>query len=259
MRGEIMGEAVNKKSSHHVLLKFVEKQFIESTLDGYFYFALSNYFIELEEETNKGIGDNKEGMWSIILSPENNAVLVSEDGKKIPINNAVLRKRYDMVKKLPICCFVILSLEDDFEKIPNENILKLKPEIDLSLRKQFKERNLLFFTDIYEAINRFDTACKNVGFYRLRGEVKYYDDTVESHPLKIDIYEEDPVQALLYKRKVFEEQKEFRIIIKNPQESPITLNVGDIRDIALDIGVVSEEQEIPFRFFYTPLEETIEE
>ncbi|MEH7255800.1 hypothetical protein V7111_27205, partial [Neobacillus niacini] len=70
------------------LMKFVESQFVDSTLDGKFFFSRNRQFIELEEQQfDKGIGDKREGVWSKVLNPETEEMfIILEDGKELPLN-----------------------------------------------------------------------------------------------------------------------------------------------------------------------------
>lgn len=234
------------------LLKFVESQFAESTLDGKFYFSRNRQFIDLEEQQiDKGIGDKREGVWSKALHPKTEEMfIILEDGKELPLHfkKAVFRQSYEDLKDLPICCFVLLNLKEDFI-IEDENKLIIKPELEQKLAEQFDGRDLIFFTDTDEIIKRFDDACKKDNLNRMRGKVKYYDDEVESHPLSDEDFEADPSRTLLYKRKFFEFQKEFRIVIKKPFKNDLILDVGNTRDIAYNLGKV-EQGKIPLELMF---------
>ncbi|MEM5664343.1 hypothetical protein AAHB94_13145 [Bacillus toyonensis] len=101
-----------------VLLKCVESQFTEGILDGKFYFARNSYFIDLEEkQIDKGIGDKREGVWSRVLDPKKDKLsFITEDGVEIPFtyNRCVFRQTSSELKHCPICCFVMLSVKNDF-------------------------------------------------------------------------------------------------------------------------------------------------
>lgn len=119
-------------SDINILVKFIEPQFVETTMDGNFYFARNKYFIELEEqEVNKEIADKHEGSWSRVLD-DSHKMFIEVDGEMIPLhfNTAVVLNRYEKISQLPICCFVFLSLKKDFEIIPNTNKVKVKSEIE---------------------------------------------------------------------------------------------------------------------------------
>ncbi|MGG0278333.1 hypothetical protein ABEY37_00995 [Bacillus pacificus] len=225
-----------------ILLKCVESQFAESMLDGDFYFARNRYFIDLEEkQIDKGIGDKREGVWSRVLDPKTEKVsFIMDDGKEVPLNfeKCVFRQTRSNLKDCPICCFVILSFKNDFVVDEEQNILTLKPEIERKLSEQFAGRDLILFTDIDEIIERIDAACERENLSRMRGKVKYYDDETECHPLPLEEAESNPTRTLLYQRKFFEFQKEFRYILKKPQDNDMLLNIGNIRDIAYNLGKI---------------------
>ncbi|MDQ0254603.1 hypothetical protein J2S74_001982 [Evansella vedderi] len=236
----------------NLLLKFVEPQYSASTLNGELYFSRNKHFIELEEkQLEKGIGDKREGNWSKAFGEKSKMVIIV-DGKEIPIRfkNAVLRQTYSNIKELPICCFVLLNTKKDFYVDEAENSLVLKPEIEESLTEQFAGRDLIFFNEPEEFLNMVDEACKKEGLGRLRGLVNYYDDKSEPHPMTEEEFDKNPVKALLYKRKFFEFQKEYRIILKAVHEHDRKLNIGDINDVAMNLGRV-EQRKLPLKLRYT--------
>lgn len=250
-------ETILGDSEINILVKFVEPQFAETTMDGNFYFARNEYFINLEEqEENKGIADKHEGSWSRALG-DNHRMFFEVDGKMIPIpfKTAVFRNRYDGLGKLPICCFVFLSLKKDFEVIPNTNKIKLKPEIEQSIRKQFLGRHLILFRDVSATLERFDKSIEQMNYTFSRKLVQYYDEKTSPHPLSEEDYEVNPIKALFYKSKFFEHQKEFRIVITKPQDNDVTVPLGDIRDIAVDYGLVETDKQFPFEITFEEAEE----
>lgn len=233
---------MNEGQDIFILLKCVEKQFVESTLDGNFYFSRNRHFIDLEEkQIDKGIGDEREGVWSRLLSPqEDKFCFITEDGRELPLNfeKGIMRQTHSNLKDCPICCFVMLSLKNDFDVDEEQNMLILKPELERKLSEQFVGRDLIIFTDMDEFIERMDADCERENLSRMRGRVKYYDDETECHPLPLEEVESNPARKLLYKRKFFEFQKEFRYILKKPQDNDILLNIGNIKDIAYNLGEI---------------------
>ncbi|AXR16998.1 MULTISPECIES: hypothetical protein [unclassified Bacillus (in: firmicutes)] len=225
-----------------ILLKCVESQYAENMLDGDFYFSRNRNFIDLEEkQIDKGIGDKREGVWSRIMNPqEDHAFIITEDGEELPLSfeKGIVRHTHSNLKDCPICCFTMLSFKNDFDINEKQNTLTLKSEVVKKLSEQFAGRDLIVFTDMDEFIERMDRACKREDLSRMRGKVTYYDDETESHPLSLEEVESNPARKLLYKRKFFEFQKEFRYILKKPQDNNILLNIGNIRDIAYNLGKI---------------------
>ncbi|PGQ05941.1 hypothetical protein COA08_23615 [Bacillus cereus] len=225
-----------------VLLKCVESRFAESMLDGKFYFARNRYFIDLEEkQTDKGIGDKREGVWSRVLDQQKDKfTFIIEDGTEIPLNfnKGIFRQTHSDLKDCPICCFVMLSVKNDFNVDEEQGKITLKQEVERKLSEQFAGRDLILFTDMDGFMERMDAACKKENLGWMRGKVTYYDDETECHPLPREEAESNPARTLLYKRKFFEFQKEFRYIFKTPQDNDILLDIGNIKDIAYNLGKI---------------------
>ncbi|GGF24177.1 hypothetical protein GCM10010954_23840 [Halobacillus andaensis] len=219
-----------------IILKFVDSQFTESTLDGELFFCRSGYFIDLEKkENNKGIGDSREGSWSDKMGDNSMILIETENGEKIPplmVSSGAFFRSYEGIRGIPICCFVYLTMENDFYE--ENGFRKIKPEIVDELEKQFGDKDVIFINPSQFA-ERLDKAIKDAGFSMKRGLVHYYDERKEPHPLALEDYEKDPADALFYKRKSFEFQKEFRVVLKSIEENDVFINLGDIRDIARKI------------------------
>ncbi|MDA1660372.1 hypothetical protein PDK35_10390 [Bacillus cereus group sp. TH153LC] len=244
----------NQEQDSYFLFKCVRKEFTESTLDGNFHFARNSYFKDLEErQIDKGIGDKREGVWSELIDPQTSKFVITVDGEKFPINfeRAVFRQEHEKLKDCPICCFVMLSAKNDMEFDGETGKVNLKPEIEEKLAEQFAGRDLIFLGDFGELITRINTACKKDGLHMLRGTIKYYDDKTEPHPLSQEEFKKFPPKALLYKQKFFEYQKEYRFILTQPQDKDILLNVGNIRDIAYNLGEIKADK-LPIELTYAP-------
>ncbi|MET3658597.1 hypothetical protein [Sporosarcina psychrophila] len=235
-----------------ILVKFVDPQFIETTLNGNFYFARNKYFIELEEkEEDIGIADKNEGGWSFLPQKSDQIILETDDERIVlPINPNVIHTRYDVTEQIPICCFVYLSVKKDFEIVPNTNKLKLKPEVETELRKQFIGRHLILISDMWKALERFEKSAEVMNFHLARGMVEYFDEQNDPHPLSREEYEKNPIAALFYKSKFFEHQKEYRFIINKPLDEDVMVELGDIKDIAKDLGVVGVDKQLPIELIF---------
>ncbi|WKA59959.1 hypothetical protein QWY16_07590 [Planococcus shenhongbingii] len=226
------------------LLKFVEPQFTESTLDGNIFFKRNGYFIDQEKvEMDKGIGDEREGIWSRLLNPETKQMFIEdEQGNMHPLNyiSAVHRKTYTSLRNIPICCFVILDINRDFDIDMDNGTATIKYAVNEALINQFEGRDMIFFNDHSALLKRMDTKCEELDVGKMRAIVKYYDDEKEEHPLSEIEYEDNPGATLFFKRKFFEYQKEFRYAIRLLKEEDFMLQIGDIRDIAYDYGKVKK-------------------
>lgn len=224
------------KSYLGVLLKFVEKQYIDLTLDGKFYFSLSGRFIELEKkQLDKGIGDSKEGAWSR-PKRENSIIMIGEPGGKMyPLNvkSAVFHHTFHGMRKFPILCFTYLKLEKDF--IQYEDKYTLRSDVVDKLLEQFSDRDVIMFNIDFFA--QFDEVLKERGYDFKRDLITYYDEKKESHPLEYENYESNPFLGLFYKREFFKFQREYRIALREFSEDDLRINIGSIRDYAKVLSI----------------------
>lgn len=157
-------------------------------------------------------------------------VVETEDGERatFKVKQGAFFRTYEGMKKFPICCFVFLNIFEDFYKDGEE--YQLKEEVADNLIKQFKGRDMLFIDPI-EFFDRLDISIKEEGFGYKRSWVQYYEEQLETHPIASEKYDENPFHALFYKRKFFEFQKEYRVIIHSMLDKNTVINIGDIGDI----------------------------
>lgn len=241
--------AVNLNESF--LVKFVEKEFTESTLDGNLFFKRNGYFVDLEkEQLEKGIGDKREGNWTRYINPETHRMVLTDmNDNVIPLNvtRGVLRQTFSNLKYMPICCFVVLNLERDFDIDLESGKAELKKELQEELINQFAGRDLIFFRNTNTEdfiIDRVKAACEREGIEHMGAKVKYYDENTEDHPMTKAEYEAEPHKGLLYKRKFFEFQREYRFILNKIEDEDYILKLGDIRNIAVNLGEVKEGEDL---------------
>lgn len=220
-----------------LFLKFVEPQYVESTLDGDFYFSRSGYFIDLEKkQKEEGIGDSREGSWSKHISEDSVMFIEIEDGEEInfPVESGAFFLHYEDIRKVPMCCFTLLSSENDFYK--ENNNWKIKHHIIDSLKEQFKGRVVLLFKPP-ELVKRVKKILIEKGIPLKGDRVKYYDEQQEDHPVSEQDFNTNPTKALFFKRKRFEFQKEYRIIFPGIFEEDFILNLGDVRGFSKKMDI----------------------
>lgn len=221
----------------NLLLKFVDPQFTESTLDGGFYFCRTGYFIDLEkQQKEKGIGDSKEGSWSKYMNEDSVFVIETDNGERFPlkVKSGAFFTHYEGIRNVPMCCFTFLSLENDFYE-ENDN-WKIKHHVIESLKEQFKDRDALLFNppELLERVKKF---CEEKGFPMKGNIVQYYDERQEPHPVSEQDFNMNPTKSLFFKRKFFEFQKEYKIILPDIFEEDFILNSGDVRDITMKMDI----------------------
>lgn len=239
---------MNLDFNQNMLLKFVEPKYTEGTLDGGLYFSRSGVFVDLEkQQLDKGIGDEKEGVW---ISTHHNGeyvmTITDSEGNEtsIPLEKLKFEQTFSDLRKVPICCFTVLNLGRDFDADLEKGKLTLKQEVQDKLIEQFAGRDLVIFKSFSDLIYRVDKALKRDGLEVMKDLVHYYDNENEKHPISDKEFHEDAFKTLLYKGDFFEFQREFRFVIKRKFEEDYPLNIGSIRDIAVNLGEIKEGQDI---------------
>ena len=139
---------------------------------------------------------------------------------------------------------------NDFEYDEEQDRIYLDPEIEKSLAKEFVGRDMIVIRDAGEMVKRFKETLKEDRIDRMYGPVTYYDEFNDPHPLSEEEFEADPPRALMYKGNFFENQKEFRITLKDKFKDDKFINIGDIRDIALNVGRIKSEDMLPLKVSY---------
>ena len=107
---------------------------------------------------------------------------------------------------------------------------------------------------MWKALERFEKSAEVMNFHLTNGLVEYFDEETESHPLSEDEYEINPIAALFYKSKFFEHQKEFRLVINKPLDEDVLVDLGDIKDIAKDLGEVGVNKQLPIEIEFKEAE-----
>ncbi|MCY8307186.1 hypothetical protein MOC96_00255 [Bacillus vallismortis] len=236
----------------YILIKFLRPEHVSGFLNGSLFFMNIGYFIDLEKNNSesKGIGDQYEGSQFRILDNKKDMLSIKIDGKyhKIPFKRGFATESNLSARQLLLSCFTLLEFnsnnfyQDDTNK--NENIYKIKPEILEGLEKEFKGR-VPILMDAQIFIERFEEKIKK-NLYR-RGMVKYFDE-YSNYPLTKDQIEKDPIQTVFCKRKFYEHQKEFRIVLANPSglESS-TIELGDLRDFTMQLKNIQDLNTLSFK------------
>lgn len=215
-----------------LLLKFVDKQYVESTLDGDFYFSLSGKFIDMEKkQLDKGIGDSREGSWSRHMKENSVLMIGTLDGEKYPLNvkSATFYQTYEILRNTPILSFTYLKLEKDF--IKDGDKYTLKDEVLDNLLEQFPNRDVIIFS-FNDFITQLDEVFLQKEYSFKRNLITYYDEKKARHPLEFDKYESNPFLGLFYKRRFFEFQREYRVAITDFYNEDLTISIGDIRNMS---------------------------
>src|SRR5699024_11754054 len=87
-------------------------------------------------------------------------VKFEDDKKMYPINitRGAVHKQYKNLKDVPICCFTLLSLKEDFDKV-SDNTFKIKDDIIELFSKEFEKR-IEFIFQMLEFMNCIKDYCE---------------------------------------------------------------------------------------------------
>lgn len=232
----------------YFLVKFVTPEYTSSLLEGELFFKRNEYFIELEKEKNdRVIGDRREGSWSRPLDTSNKKYFVKfeDDEKMYPINitRGAVHKQYKNLKDVPICCFTLLSLKEDFDKV-SDNTFKIKDDVIEQFRKEFEDRNVFIF-QLLEIMNCIKDYCEKNKIPMKANKVTYYDEFAENHPLSEEEFSDNPIDTLFHKRSSYSSQKEYRIILPGNYEGDQTLKIDCLKE-RIEVSTISNLESLTF-------------
>ena len=206
---------------------YKEEKWANDLMAGRLYANRLSYFRRAEKAEEVGLyqGDPDEG--SIVHQRHSIDKLMI--GKQDMTNDVVqIRIQMDWMKHLNLFC-VYAGHSGSFEEISQDNLVAFRKQIELSDEMLRFGNYAVVVSNTSEFINRVENAVKVQNFALYRGLVKYYDPGVESVELGHGLL------PVLYKPGVFKYQKEYRFVIGTGTvgEESITLDIGDISDIAV--------------------------
>ncbi|MED3508022.1 hypothetical protein [Bacillus velezensis] len=244
-----------------MLIKFLRPEHVSGFLDGSLFFMNTGFFIDLEKNgENKGIGDKYEGAHFRLLDPQNDIIQIKIDGEYhiLPIKRGFSTESSEWIRSLLLNCFTKIKLNDpgniylDYNKDLGGDVYKIKPGILNSLEKEFEDRIPVLIHNTSLFFKRFDAKAKEIGFKR--GTVEYFDE-YSNYPLSKEEVKKDFSETLFYKRKFYENQKEYRIILSNPKGLDYsTIEIGDLRDCAMQLENIQDLKGL-FITIHQPTEE----
>ena len=117
---------------------------------------------------------------------------------------------------------------DGLQEVSRDDLQDLKRQLDISEDFERLGQHTVFIKNTTEFFRRVRHAGDQAGYRIYAKLVSYYDPEVGTPPVTSDL------ETIFNKRKEFEYQNEFRFAIDTNSEGrcPITLDVGEIDDIA---------------------------
>lgn len=207
----------------NAFIKLGQSQYMEKyIMNGELRFSPAKVFTKMDEGKNK-IADTHEGSLYYQISHLVAASIIGENSDGTPIygeifeiaDSAFQRFTNETIQKIPFHCLYCYNYPpiNAFVRLENyDNVVEEFPEYD----------SAVIIYNVVEFLNRIKSKFKIYCNY-----VTYTDVT----PTEIEI--ENQIHLLFYKRKKYEQQKEFRIALPQLRKDEAqNYNIGSIEDIA---------------------------
>lgn len=219
------------KNRANVLIKFIDKEYIESTLtDGFFFNILETFknsegLTESQEDVDEGCSINFE-------VPNKGLEILDKNFKKVghlnskEIINFKLKKNYDFVLKVPICCFTLLQFPYDFTFIKKHKDIyeyKIKESVNEKLEGISGNRPYIYCLEqeMFKGLNQEIKSGRRI----IAGKVKYYKEVGKN--ISESEVKKNPAKIIFMKNEKYKNQKEFRIALGDKKE-PCFLKLSEV-------------------------------
>ena len=204
---------------------FEQKKHADAMLDGKLYINRLSYFQKIEEEKEFNRRDKHEGVVSW-LQPEQ--VILKINDHELNPKDLVSPISVQMNHHSNLNVFCIYAAHNgEFESLTEESLPKFKKQIELPKKSLKLGKHAIIVLNSREFTSRVVKAVQKKGYGMTAKLVDYYDpDEFHGH------FTEE--EAIFKKRIEFQHQSEYRFAINTclQEEKPITLKIGNIRDIA---------------------------
>ncbi|WP_336769933.1 hypothetical protein [Pantoea ananatis] len=225
-----------------ILLKvFSSEKYRNDFLNGNLYMNTINYFRKYEEEAEGNVGDKYEALtgW---MHPKEFKFQFEVNGVKHDLNPedlagpvTISMHRHDHAN---VFCMTHLHSHDiDMSNVKSqEEHDKLKEYFTLPDDVINLGEYMVIITNPKEFISRALAKGEELVMtgealdYRSK-QVTYYDQAEKS------LFLEDGLDAPFYKQSLYSHQNEYRLCLnrENPNDEPFKMNIGDLRDLSVEI------------------------
>lgn len=213
------------------LMKSLKSDFLESTMNGQFYFSYPDAFTSDNSDLGEGQHDRWDSHLSVQSPKEFFKAPIGEDGRP-DIDHRIVLSRNKPVhiisetsEHTPICCFRKVE-ECDIEQYGSAIRFRLGNVVD-RIQSEFKGHDSFILIIQWKEFLR-----------RLEAQTTYFARSIHYGDVDkeyIHFYNEtDMLQAEMFQKdEKYRWEKEFRIILPPSLVYPKTVNIGSIRDIAI--------------------------
>ena len=224
---------------------FTEAEYADRFIRGEMYCRQLSWFKKLEDQD--GRGDTDEGaivpqleglvMTLEAVDPDTGEVVGRHTIQDFAAPPVLTPEWFDHINVF--CMFAAHSSEFEHESF-EVYLDHVKEHLKMPEKYVRLGEHAVVITDATEFLRRVEKAAHRSGYGILWGLVKYYDSQVGTPPMRSDI------ETIFSKRNKYAYQREFRFAIDTGKTEgrTITLDIGDIGDIALRTNTVGIRWEI---------------
>ena len=212
------------------LVKFLtEQDHVNNFIQGKIYFNKLSEFKEIKDSEASRRNDQYEGA-AAWLQPEK----VRMEINSIDFSNDLagpLTIQMNRLNHLHIfCVHAVHSGHLDLTKLSGDNIESLRDELKIPDDCLSLGEHAVVINNMPEFIKRVEDAAVTNGYKLIKGRVKYYN------PETLHGYFQN-MEAIFRKRDEYSYQREFRFVLdtRTTDDCPLILNIGNIRDITLQL------------------------
>ena len=213
------------------LVKFLsEEAYVRDLLDGKIYANRLSWFKPVEEEGEEDVSGRRDRHEGTVVWHQPDRIRVAINGMDITRDLAgPFQVQSNQLDLLNIFCMYAAHIDDaDLEGVPDEIPGQLRSKLAIPRSCFSLGEYAVVIRDVPELIRRIGEAARSKRYRMWYGRVNYYDpDTYHGSNLDRD--------AVYWKQDHYRYQCEFRFVFDTQTEDddPIVLEIGDIRDIAL--------------------------
>ena len=206
---------------------FNEEQYVNKFIRGKIFANSLSNFKRIEDQVSANRNDRHEGVVSW-FQPDRSRLVLNEIDFTPDLDGPIEMQKNWLNYLNIFCIYAAHSGELNLEKLSSGNIDLLRKQLEIPKDCLKLGRYAVVVKNVPEFIRRIETTAKSISYGVNRRLVRYYDPTT-FHGSFTD------GEAVFWKRDEYRHQKEFRFVF-NPLvmgTDPITLDIGDIRDITL--------------------------
>ena len=210
------------------LIKFLDNpDYVRNLLDGKIFANRLAWFKRKEEGDTSARQDPHEG--TIAWHQHDRIDLIINDINMTPDLEGPVQIQSDQLNHLNLFCTYAGYLKNsELTRVSRELPEDLRSQLMIPQRCYSLGKYAVVVTDVPEFIRRIGEAACSEGYRMWYGRVKYYNPETFHGDFT-------PVEAVFSKQQHHRFQSEFRFVLNTSTlgDDPITLEIGDIRDIAL--------------------------